>query len=130
MFVGQIVDERRHRPAGIEHGDAQIGEAMGQQPARGNQIGRLGQPGGPVIGAERFVRSIKEECLSRMSFVGRASLQHAIRQFMAHYHAERNHRGFENRLLQPLSATTLPHHPIQRPQRLGGMLSYYHRAAA
>jgi hypothetical protein len=58
------------------------------------------------------------------------SLQHAIRQFMAHYHIERNHQGIENRLLQPVPATALPHHPIQRRQRLGGMLNYYHRAAA
>ncbi len=80
--------------------------------------------------AERFVRSIKEECLSRMIFVGPASLQHAVRQFMAHYHSERNHQGLENRLPQPASVTALPHHPVQRRQRLGGMLSYYHRAAA
>jgi putative transposase len=45
-------------------------------------------------------------------------------------HIERNHQGIENRLLQPVPATVLPHHPIQRRQRLGGMLSYYHRAAA
>jgi transposase InsO family protein len=80
--------------------------------------------------AERFVRSIKEECLSRMSFFGPASLQHALRQFMAHYHTERNHQGLENRIPQPMSVAALPHHPVQRRQRLGGMLSYYHRVAA
>jgi transposase InsO family protein len=97
----------------------------------GVQVIRL-PPQSPNLNAfaERFVRSIKEECLSRMIFFGQASLQHAIRQFMAHYHIERNHQGIENRLLQPLPATALPHHPIQRRQRLGGMLSYYHRAAA
>jgi putative transposase len=80
--------------------------------------------------AERFVRSIKEECLSRMIFFGSASLQHAVQQFMVHYHSERNHQGLENRLPQPASVTALPHHRVQRRQRLGGMLSYYHRAAA
>src|ERR1022692_4747692 len=80
--------------------------------------------------AERFVRSIKEECLSRMIFFGPASLQHALRQFTAHYHTERNHQGLENRIPQPMSVTALPHHPVQRRQRLGGMLSYYHRVAA
>jgi putative transposase len=80
--------------------------------------------------AERFVRSIKEECLSRMIFFGPASLQRAIQQFMMHYHTERNHQGLGNRLLQPDSATPLLHHRIQRRQRLGGMLNYYHRAAA
>ncbi len=49
---------------------------------------------------------------------------------MAHYHTESNHQGLENRLPQPGSITALPHHPAHRRQRLGGMLSYYHRAAA
>lgn len=79
--------------------------------------------------AERFVRSIKSECLDRMIFLGQASLRHAIHQFMVHYHAERNHQGLENRLLQPASAAPL-HHTVQRRQRLGGMLSFYHRAVA
>ena len=48
---------------------------------------------------------------------------------MAHYHTERNHQGLENRLPQPAPVTALPHHSVQRRQRLGGMLSYCHRAA-
>lgn len=77
--------------------------------------------------AERFVRSIKSECLNRMIFFGQDSLQHAISQFVAHYHAERNHQGLENRLLRPAPAITLSQ-PVR--QRLGGMLNYYFRAAA
>src|ERR1035437_7253969 len=49
--------------------------------------------------AERFVRSIKEECLARMIFFGQASLRHAIDEFMAHYHEERNHQGLDNTLI-------------------------------
>jgi transposase InsO family protein len=79
--------------------------------------------------AERFVRSIKSECLNRMIFFGQASLQHAIGQFLAHYHAERNHQGLANQLLRP-TPITAPSQPVQRRQRLGGMLNYYHRAAA
>jgi transposase InsO family protein len=79
--------------------------------------------------AERFVRSIKSECLNRMIFFGKDSLQYAIRQFMAHYHAERNHQGLENRLLRSAPAAA-PALPLQRRQRLGGMLNYYHCAAA
>jgi putative transposase len=96
----------------------------------GIQVIRL-PPRSPNLNAfaERFVRSIKEECLSRMIFFGPASLQHAIHHFMAHYHTERNHQGLENRLLHSTSAAP-PHHPIQRRQRLGGMLNHYHRAAA
>jgi putative transposase len=97
----------------------------------GIQVIRL-PPQSPNLNAfaERFVRSIKEECLSRMIFFGTASLQHAVRQFIAHYHTERNHQGLENRLPQPGFITALPRHPVQRRQRLGGMLSYYHRTAA
>jgi putative transposase len=80
--------------------------------------------------AERFVRSIKEECLSRMIFFGQASLRHAITQFMSHYHEGRNHQGLENRLLRPFRAVGEYHTPVKRCQRLGGMLSYYYREAA
>jgi transposase InsO family protein len=48
--------------------------------------------------AERFVRSIKEECLDRMIFVGQASLRRAIGEYASHYCTERNHQGIENRL--------------------------------
>ena len=51
--------------------------------------------------AERFVRSIKAECLDRMIFVGQASLCRAAREFIEHYHRERNHQGLGNRLLAP-----------------------------
>jgi putative transposase len=78
--------------------------------------------------AERFVRSIRSECLNRMIFFGQASLQHAIGHFMAHYHSERNHQGLENRLLRPPPVIARSQ-PVRRRQRLGGMLNYYHRAA-
>jgi putative transposase len=80
--------------------------------------------------AERFVRSIKEECLSRMIFFGQASLRHAIREFMAHYHGERNHQGLDNQLLRPLAADRKITASVSRRQRLGGILSYYHRQVA
>ena len=47
--------------------------------------------------AERFVRSIKEECLNRMIFFGQASLRHTITQYMTHYQDERNHQGLEKK---------------------------------
>ncbi len=49
--------------------------------------------------AERFVRSIKEECLGRMILFGESSLRRAITEYLAHYHAERNHQGLNNRLI-------------------------------
>jgi transposase InsO family protein len=80
--------------------------------------------------AERFIRSIKEECLRKMIFVGQASLRRAIAEYMAHFHEERNHQGLENRLIcgKPVIASNAS--AIYRRTRLGGMLSYYHRVAA
>jgi putative transposase len=80
--------------------------------------------------AERFVRSIKEECLDRMIFVGQGSLRRAISEFLAHYHAERNHQGLGNRLIQRRPRALVPVESIRRRQRLGGMLSFYHQTAA
>ena len=80
--------------------------------------------------AERFVRSIKEECLNRMILVGHASLRRAISEFMAHYHMERNHQGIENQLIQPAATPIVPSPQVHRRQRLGGMLSFYCAAPA
>src|SRR6267378_409800 len=49
--------------------------------------------------AERWVRSVKEECLAKLIFLSEGSLRHALRQYEAHYHEERNHQGKDNRLL-------------------------------
>ena len=80
--------------------------------------------------AERFVRSIKEEMIHHMIFCGEASLRRAIREYMAHYHTERNHQGLENQRIKPSTVVTLPQGRVHRRKRLGGMLSYYHREAA
>ena len=80
--------------------------------------------------AERFVRSIKDECLNRMIFIGEASLRRGVREFMVHYHAERNHQGLGNRLIRAEQASIPSDQPVERRIRLGGMLSFYHRAAA
>ena len=51
--------------------------------------------------AGRFVRSIKEACLDRVIWFGEGSLRKGIREFVVHYHCERNHRGLDNRLIVP-----------------------------
>ena len=79
--------------------------------------------------AERFVRSIKEECLDRMIFVGQGALRRAVAGFVAHYHCERNHQGLGNRLIQAEQTSLATGASIYRRERLGGMLSFYHRAA-
>jgi transposase InsO family protein len=80
--------------------------------------------------AERFVRSIKESCLDRMIFFGEESLRTAIQNFIAHYHHERNHQGLANQLISPEPGHLSNTGKVERRKRLGGMLSYYYRAAA
>ena len=80
--------------------------------------------------AERFVRSIKEECLDRMILFGEASLRRVLRAYVIHYHSERNHQGVGNRLLEPLATVSSINEPIQCRERLGGMLNFYYREAA
>ena len=80
--------------------------------------------------AERFVRSIKHECLNRMIFIGQASLHRAVREYIEHYHRERNHQGLGNRLLQSSPTTSTSDDTINCYARLGGVLNYYYRKAA
>ena len=78
--------------------------------------------------AERFVR-IKESCLERMIFFGEDSLWNTIREFVAHYHLERNHQGLGNRLIVPMDTKAETTGAVERRQRLGGLLNYYYRKA-
>ena len=77
--------------------------------------------------AERFVRSIKEECLDRMILLGERHFQRAVAEFVAHYHRERNHQGLENALIDGPPAVRGGR--VHRQQRLGGLLNYDRRAA-
>lgn len=80
--------------------------------------------------AERFVRSIKEECLNRMIFIGQGSLRRAIAEYVEHYHGERNHQGLNNVILFPSTWLGTNSGPVVRRKRLGGLLNYYERLAA
>jgi transposase InsO family protein len=75
---------------------------------------------------ERFLRTIKDECLGKMVFFGEAMLRRALREFVEHYHEERPHQGRGNVVLR--ATTPMPSDgPVIRRERLGGLLSYYHR---
>jgi putative transposase len=80
--------------------------------------------------SERWIRSAKEECLSKLILFGERSLRRAIREYVAHYHAERNHQGKSNVLLFPQVTETRCDKAIGCRERLGGLLRYYHRDAA
>jgi putative transposase len=79
--------------------------------------------------AERFVRTIKESCLERMILFGEGALRTALREFVTHYHGERNHQGIGNLLILPDPSLADRNGPIRCRSRLGGMLNYYDRAA-
>jgi transposase InsO family protein len=78
--------------------------------------------------AERFVKSIKSECLDQMIFLGRESLVRAISEYAAHYHDERSHQGIGNELISGAAPRDAGN--IEVRERLGGLLKYYYRRAA
>jgi transposase InsO family protein len=80
--------------------------------------------------AERFVLSIKSECLERIVPLGEGHLRHAISEYMAHYHRERNHQGLGNALIDGEQQDVAGAGRIVRRERLGGLLSFYHRKTA
>jgi len=82
--------------------------------------------------AERWVRSVKEECLSKLILCGEGSLRRTLHHYEAHYHEERNHQGKENLLLFPLRNQPVNRKPgkVRYRERLGGLLKYYEREAA
>jgi putative transposase len=83
--------------------------------------------------AERFVLSIKSECLDKLVLLGERHLRLAISEFVEHYHLERHHQGLDNQLITPPPLAPTPandNSPVVRRERLGGLLNYYHRRAA
>ena len=82
--------------------------------------------------AERWVKSVKDECLSNLILFGETSLRRALREYIVHYHGERNHPGKDNVLLFPAATKAVNHvdGSVGCKERLGGLLKYYHREAA
>lgn len=78
--------------------------------------------------AERFVRSIKEECLDRIILIGERHFRHVITEFVEHDHRERNHQGLDNRLIAGTPVTDRTGR-VRCRRRLGGLLNFYERAA-
>ena len=79
---------------------------------------------------ERFHRSLREECLDRMIFFGEHSLRQAVKEFLTHFHRERNHQGLGNVLIFPAGVRRRSDDRVVCRERLGGLLKYYHRPAA
>jgi putative transposase len=79
--------------------------------------------------AERFVRSIKSECLAQIIPLGERHLRRAVREYAEHYHHERNHQGLGNRLIDPNPNLAIRASAVACRKRLSGVLCYYERAA-
>ncbi len=80
--------------------------------------------------AERFVLSIKSECLGRLVILGERHLRMAIAEYVEHYHRERNHQGVGSQLLVPDETAGRSAGRVLCRKRLGGTLRYYYREAA
>ncbi|NOY94762.1 MAG: transposase [Deltaproteobacteria bacterium] len=79
--------------------------------------------------AERFVLSVKSECLNRIIPLSEAHLRYILRQYAQHYHLERNHQGLDNALIESRASPANTNGRVVRRTRLGGFLSFYQRAA-
>ena len=88
-------------------------------------------PRSPNLNAhlERFFRSLKSERLDQLILFGEKAMCNAVREYLVHYHTERNHQGLDNELIVPLSGPPNIDTEINATERLGGLLRAYHRAA-
>jgi putative transposase len=89
-----------------------------------------------VAYVERFVQSIKQECLDYFVVFGQTHMDHLCKEFVEHYHAERPHQGLDNELLRPdrkkrkRQPDLIPLGDVACHTRLGGLLKHYYRKAA
>ena len=75
---------------------------------------------------ERFVRSIKHECINKMLIFGERHLRYVVSEYISYYHTERPHQGIGNNIIEPQPQGT---GEIVCHERLGGLLKSYRRAA-
>ncbi len=80
--------------------------------------------------AERFVLSVKSECLAKIIPLGERHLRQAVKEYTEHYHLERNRQGLDNELIEKPSRRVNVGSAVDCRERLGGVLKYYHRRAA
>ena len=80
--------------------------------------------------SERFVRSVKSECLAEIIPLGERHLRNAVKEYTEHYHVERNHQGLGNELIDDRRGAADINCEVEPCERLGGILNYYYRRAA
>ena len=79
--------------------------------------------------AERWVGSVRQECLSKLILFGETSLRRALTEYIDHHHFERNHQGKGNLLLIPSPDVAPKCRTVHRRDRMGGLLKFYSRVA-
>lgn len=80
--------------------------------------------------AERWVRSIKDECLHRMIWFGIKAFKMAVKEYTDYFNHERNHQGIDNKIPEPDIRRKNKSNKIVRSSRIGGLLNFYFRDAA
>jgi transposase InsO family protein len=81
--------------------------------------------------AERFVKTVRHECLDYLLIFGERHLRWALREYLRHYNEERPHRGLSLETPEPrAAAANRGDGAVARVDRLGGLLHEYHRIAA
>ena len=81
--------------------------------------------------AERFILSVKSECLDQMILFGERSLRHVLKEYTVHYHQERHHQGIGNNIIVPQPAPEISSEgKVECRERLGDLLKFYHRRVA
>jgi putative transposase len=80
--------------------------------------------------AERFVRTVRAECLDWLLILGRRHLEHVLRRYVTHYNAERPHRALRAALAgRPRQRNHPSVNTIERHDVLGGLIHEYRAAA-
>ena len=81
--------------------------------------------------AERWVKSVKDECLSKLILFREYSLRRALQEDLTHYYGERNYQGKDNLVLFPTTTTDThtAHGSVACRERLGALLRYYYQEA-
>ena len=80
--------------------------------------------------AERWLRSVREECLDKILVVGERHLQRVLTAYLAYYNQARPHQGIAQQCPVPLQRSSARDGPLERRDILGGLLHDYHRRAA
>jgi putative transposase len=80
--------------------------------------------------AERWIRSVKSECLDHLILFGQRSLAYVLQQYLAPFQGERNHQGLDNLIPFPDERLAQKTGSVTKAERLGGLFQFYYRQAA